>query len=154
MNVIIEAIKYPNEDKRVIHLIDKLNESLISISGDDGTKRANLDDFNQEKAFFVIALNDKKAIACGGFRPLSAQICEIKRMFSLEKSKGIGGKILLSLEKAAKQLGYQYIYLETRKNNKNAIKFYLKNGYNIIENYGVYIGRLEAICFGKELKYL
>ncbi|MDN5397021.1 MAG: GNAT family N-acetyltransferase, partial [Chryseobacterium sp.] len=62
-----------------------------------------------------------------------------------------GLKILSALEITAKQLDYQYIYLETRKNNKNAVSFYLKNGYKIIENYGIYVGREEAVCFGKEL---
>ncbi|WP_312389079.1 GNAT family N-acetyltransferase [Chryseobacterium sp.] len=154
MNIIIEAIKNPNEDERVRHLINKLNESLFSISGNNGAERANLDDFSQEKALFIIALSEENAIACGGFRPISEKICEVKRMFSLEQRKGLGGKILLSLETTAKQFGYQEIYLETRKNNDQAIKFYLQNGYKIIDNYGVYIGRKEAICFGKELKHL
>jgi N-acetylglutamate synthase-like GNAT family acetyltransferase len=151
MNITIERVTHPNEDERVINLINKLNNSLVNISGSDGSKRANLDDFTQEKSLFIIALRDGNAIACGGFRPLLPQICEVKRMFSLEKGKGLGLKILSVLEIAAKQLDYQHIYLETRKNNDNAVSFYLKNGYAIMENYGVYIGHEEAVCFSKEL---
>ncbi|SHF44975.1 GNAT family N-acetyltransferase [Chryseobacterium vrystaatense] len=152
MNITIERVTDPNKDERVINLINKLNDSLVNISGSNGTKRANLDDFTQEKALFIIALSVNDAVACGGFRPLLPKICEVKRMFSLEKGKGLGLKILSELETTAKQFDYQHIYLETRKNNDNAVSFYLKNGYEVIENYGVYIGREEAICFGKELK--
>ncbi|MDR6372986.1 GNAT superfamily N-acetyltransferase [Chryseobacterium bernardetii] len=152
MDITIKAIPRPSEDKRVVDLIHRLNTSLITISGESGSKSANLDDFTQEKALFLIAVSDEKAIACGGFRPLSSEICEIKRMFSLEKNRGLGGKILSALEIAAKQFDYKYIYLETRKKNDSAVKFYLKNDYKVIENYGIYIGREEAICFSKEIK--
>lgn len=154
MNITIERVTHPNEDERVINLINKLNDSLVSISGSSGTKRANLDDFTQENALFIIALRGKDAVACGGFRPLLPQICEVKRMYSLEKGKGLGRKILSALETAAKEFNYQYIYLETRRNNDNAVTFYLKNGYRIIENYGIYRERKEAVCFSKELSYL
>ncbi|MDR6457369.1 GNAT superfamily N-acetyltransferase [Chryseobacterium vietnamense] len=152
MDITIKAIPRPSEDKRVVDLIHRLNTSLITISGESGSKSANLDDFTQEKALFLIAVSDEKAIACGGFRPLSSEICEIKRMFSLEKNRGLGGKILSALEIAAKQFDYKYLYLETRKKNDSAVKFYLKNDYKVIENYGIYIGREEAICFSKEIK--
>ena len=152
MDITIKAIPNPSEDKRVTDLIHKLNASLITISGESGSKSANLDDFTQAKALFLIAVNDEKAIACGGFRPLSPEICEVKRMFSMEKNMGLGGKILSALEIAAKQFNYKYIYLETRRKNNNAVKFYLKNEYKVIENYGIYMGREEAICFRKELK--
>lgn len=151
MSIIIEVVRHPALDKRVINLINKLNSSLIDISGCDGAKSANLDDFTQEKARFIIAVCGEDAVACGGIRPLFPKTCEIKRMFSTEKRKGLGLKILSALEITAKQLDYQYIYLETRKNNENAVSFYLKNGYKIIENYGIYVGREEAVCFGKEL---
>ncbi|WP_426477986.1 GNAT family N-acetyltransferase [Chryseobacterium sp. CBSDS_008] len=152
MDITIKAISRPSEDKRVIDLIHRLNTSLITISGESGIKSADLDDFTQEKALFLIAVSDEKAIACGGFRPLSPEICEVKRMFSLEKNRGLGGKILSALEIAAKQFDYKYIYLETRKKNESAVRFYLKNEYKVIENYGIYIGREEAICFRKEIK--
>jgi len=151
MNITIERVRHPHEDERVTSLINKLNQSLISISGNDGTRNASIDDFTHEKALFIIALSGEDAVACGGFRPLLPQICEVKRMFSLKKGKGLGLKILSTLEIAAKQFDYQQIYLETRKTNENAVAFYLKNGYKIIENYGIYIGREEAVCFSKKL---
>ncbi|PIF45239.1 acetyltransferase (GNAT) family protein [Chryseobacterium sp. 52] len=152
MSITIEVIKHPSEDKRAIGLINRLNDSLTDISGSNGSKNADLDDFTQENAVFIIALDGEDAVACGGIRPLFPQICEVKRMFSQEKRKGLGWKILSALEITAKQLNYQHIYLETRKTNYNAVAFYMKNGYKVIENYGIYAENEEAVCFSKELK--
>jgi ribosomal protein S18 acetylase RimI-like enzyme len=44
--------------------------------------------------------------------------------------------------------------LETRKVNKKAVAFYLAKGYKVIENFGKYRGREEAVCFEKRIKRL
>ncbi|UYA62439.1 MULTISPECIES: GNAT family N-acetyltransferase [Enterobacterales] len=151
MNVEIESVKNPSSDGRVIFLIENLNVTLNKITGSDGSKNADLTDFLQEKALFLLALRGGEAIACGGFRPLNSEICEIKRMYSLEKNTGLGSKILQELEFSAQKYGYNFVCLETRLVNTDAVNFYLKKGYKIIDNYGVYIGRPEAVCFGKSL---
>jgi ribosomal protein S18 acetylase RimI-like enzyme len=48
-------------------------------------------------------------------------------------------------------MGYSELWLETRLINHKAVRFYEKNGYVRIENYGPYIGRKEAVCFSKAL---
>lgn len=151
MSIEIEIIKRPAEDKQVAELIALLNSSLSNISGSDGSKRADLSDFSLEGALFLLAVKHGKAVACGGFRPLTAQACEIKRMFSLEKRQGLGRTILQALEAAAFGQGYRAVRLETRRINQSAVRFYLMSGYQIIENYGVYQGRDEAVCFEKKL---
>lgn len=149
----IETINEPASDSRVILLIKNLNDALKDITGNDGSSNAELTDFSRERALFLIALRDGKAVACGGFRPLNSEICEIKRMFAVENKTGLGLKILQELECSAKNYGYKSIFLETRRVNDVAVRFYLKNGYEIIDNYGVYIGRSDAVCFGKLLMH-
>ena len=140
------------QDKSVIDLIHRLNTSLITISGEMEAKVQTLMTFLQEKALFLIAVSDEKPIACGGFRPFHQKYVKLNAC-SPGKNIGLGGKILSALEKAAKQFDYKYIYLwKPVKKNDNAVKFYLKNEYKVIENYGIYIGREEAICFSKEIK--
>jgi GNAT superfamily N-acetyltransferase len=151
MDVEIKLIRDPANDPQVYSLINKLNNSLSQISGDNGAKNADLADFAHKEALFLLALIRGEPVACGGFRPLKPAVCEIKRMFALEKRSGLGQKILQALESAANHYGYQHICLETRKVNQGAVAFYLKNGYQIIENYGIYAGREEAVCFGKAL---
>ncbi|NKI73631.1 GNAT family N-acetyltransferase [Dickeya sp. CFBP 2040] len=151
MSIEIKIINQPADDKQVMELIQLLNDSLSNISGSDGSKRAALSNFSQEGALFLLVLNKGKAVACGGFRPLMAHVCEIKRMFSLEKNKGFGRMVLQALETAAFDYGYLSVCLETRKVNEAAVRFYLANGYHVIDNYGIYKGREEAICFEKKL---
>jgi ribosomal protein S18 acetylase RimI-like enzyme len=55
------------------------------------------------------------------------------------------------LEEAASALGYREITLETRRVNHKAVAFYEKHGYTVTDNYGVYIGRDDAVCFIKTL---
>lgn len=153
MNIEIKPVIAPSNDKRVILLIEQLNAALNHITGHDGSKNADLADFSQESALFLLALRNGEAVACGGFRPLSSTTCELKRMFAMEKKSGLGLRILQELESAAKSYGYQRICLETRRINHVAVNFHLKNGYQVIENYGVYVGRSEAVCFGKMLGF-
>ena len=141
----------PAKDPRVTQLVDSLNDSLTQITGASGTKNADLNDFAHPDAVFLLGLHQDKPIACGGFRKRGQGVCEIKRMFSLDKGKGWGRQILQALEQEAKTLGYETVNLETRRVNQGAVNFYLSNGYQVIENYGFYKGREEAICFAKEI---
>ncbi len=159
------TIENPAEDSRVKGLIDGLNQSLEAITGASGSKNARLTDFDGPNAQFVIGLRGNIPVACGGFRPLGpdsveiksktleakSETCEIKRMFAIEKGKGVGKQILAEIEARALSLGYKNIQLETRCINQVAVNFYLRNGYVIIDNYGIYQGRSEAVCFAKKL---
>jgi ribosomal protein S18 acetylase RimI-like enzyme len=72
-------------------------------------------------------------------------------MYSDRSARGIGHALLALLEISAKGMGYRELWLETRRVNHRAVRFYEKNGYARIENYGPYIGREEAVCFSKVL---
>ena len=131
-------------------LINGLSETLKSITGSDG--RSSFCDWEPNpRAIFVIALQEEEPVGCGALRPISFEIAEVKRMYAKYKGKGIGREILRYLENFARDSEYKKIWLETRIVNDNACKFYLRNGYTRIENYGQYIGRKECICFEKVL---
>ncbi|TCV91356.1 acetyltransferase (GNAT) family protein [Biostraticola tofi] len=72
-------------------------------------------------------------------------------MFSTGTLPGIGAALLRFLENQAVELGYRQLWLETRRINQRAVAFYMKQGYEVIANYGPYIGREEAICLSKVL---
>jgi ketosteroid isomerase-like protein len=59
--------------------------------------------------------------------------------------------VLAGLEAAARKAGYTTLRLETRAANEEACRFYQQHGYQRIENYGKYVGRDDAACFGKTL---
>lgn len=133
-------------------LIKELSGTLEKITGSSGKGSFDNSDMLNPRSIFVIARDDNKAVGCGAFRKITSDIAEIKRMYAVEKNRGIGKMILLKLEDKAKEFGYLKVVLETRKCNKNAVKFYLSNGYRIIDNYGKYKEMAQAICFEKFLK--
>ena len=149
MSYIIESIDPRHKD--AARLLDELSEILKEITGASGRASFNSDDIDHEKAEFLLA-RDKKGepIGCGGFRPIDKTTAEIKRMYS--KVPGLGKMILLDLENRAALLGFSRLILETRKINQKAVSFYLANGYFIIENFGKYKDRPEAVCFEKRLR--
>jgi len=67
------------------------------------------------------------------------------------RGKGIAISILEGLEKWAKELGFTETVLETGANQPAAINLYKKYGYEIIPNYGQYIGKEASSCMKKAL---
>jgi len=136
-----------------LHLIEKLSAELASITGDSGKRNFTLASLDEDRALWAVARNSSgNAIGCGAIRPLTENIAELKRMYSDRSIAGIGHALLTFLETSAKSIGYNQLWLETRHINHKAVNFYKKNGYVHIENYGPYVGRIEAVCFAKVLQ--
>ncbi|MGG5216083.1 GNAT family N-acetyltransferase [Rahnella variigena] len=134
-------------------LIEKLSAELAAITGDSGKSNFTIDSMDGDRSLWVLARNEKgDATGCGAIRPLTENIAELKRMFSDRSAPGVGKALLNFLETSAKNMGYTEIWLETRHVNHKAVNFYKNNGYVLIENYGPYIGRDEAVCFSKVLR--
>lgn len=141
----------PNEAD-VLPLLELLSENLEQRFGSSG-KDSFVDwDFDDPRYVFLKAVFAGETVGCGAIRPISDKIGEIKRMFAKHPQRGIGELVLRTLEDHAAKLGYEQIWLETRAANVQACEFYRKMGYSKIENFGKYVGRHEAICFGKTLK--
>ncbi|MBV1775347.1 GNAT family N-acetyltransferase [Burkholderiaceae bacterium DAT-1] len=140
------------DDARATPLLARLGETLAQITGSSGNASFSNDDVRVPRAQFVLAIDPVAGpLGCGAFRPLSEDIAEIKRMFVIPGSAGVGAALLAHLESKASAIGYRTIRLETRAINTRAVNFYLRNGYVRIDNYGKYAGRPEAVCFGKSL---
>lgn len=133
-------------------LLGELSAALKSITGNGGETSFYTSDMADARARFVVARDAQgNALGCGAIRPMDAESAELKRMYSRGTCTGIGAAILCRLEQEATNLGYRSIKLETRVVNQKAVSFYLRNHYQIIPNYGKYVGRDEAVCFEKHL---
>ncbi|MBI9049118.1 MAG: GNAT family N-acetyltransferase [Anaerolineaceae bacterium] len=132
-------------------LLEALSKALYDITGNDGRHSFNERDVLVSGSIFLIALMGEEAVGCGGFRPISGDVCEIKRMYAKYTGRGIGHVILRELERYAVHYGYKEIWLETRKINQRAVDFYSEHAYLITENYGGYGGSIEAVCFKKAI---
>jgi ribosomal protein S18 acetylase RimI-like enzyme len=138
-------------DSAALGLIDALSARLAEITGSDGRSHFT-PEAQGPRSCFLIAMDGGEAVGCGALRPLEpGDIGEIKRMYAHVPGRGIGSRVLAALEERARGFGYRVLRLETRKVNQAAVAFYLRHGYAVCENYGPYVGRIEAVCFEKRL---
>lgn len=139
-------------DPESLKLLDQLSDALARITGASGRSSFAPSDVEGPGASFVLAYDSEgKPVGCGAYRPLAETVAELKRMFAVPGSKGVGSAILRHLEASATADGYRELWLETRLVNTSAVRFYERNGYRRIANFGKYAGRPEAVCFAKTL---
>jgi putative acetyltransferase len=74
---------------------------------------------------------------CGALRPLSAAICEMKRLYVRPEFRGhgIGRSLTLSLVAAAREIGYRAMRLDTLPEMREAHKLYEELGFREIGPY-------------------
>lgn len=105
---------------------------------EDPTLHTMYENYNNNNGVYYIAVEDEKILGGAGINQLagvSEKVCELQRMFLLPESrgKGIGQKLMDMCIDAAKDSGYEKIYLETLDNMESARKLYLKSGFEFID---------------------
>jgi N-acetylglutamate synthase-like GNAT family acetyltransferase len=133
-------------------LIEELSNVLLRVTGDNGKSSFSNQDYDLPRSSFIIIQENGESIACGSIRPISDDVCEIKRMYYRKYRRGFGKKVLNELEKQAREFGYKEIWLSTRIINEEAILFYTANDYAVCDSYGKYKNQTESICLSKRLK--
>lgn len=148
----ITLTKTNSKNKDFLKLVELLDSDLALRDGEDHSfyKQFNKIDIIN---YTVVAYEDGIALGCGAMKIVAPKTVEIKRMYVMPRcrGKGIAIKILSALEYWAKELAHDVCILETGKRQPEAIKLYLKSGYNRTSNYGQYIGIENSLCFKKEL---
>ena len=102
---------------------------------------------------FLVAFDGETAIGCGGLRQIDEHHGEIKRMYVLpeRRGSGISTAVLRALEDAARQRGWERLVLETGERQPDAIRFYEREGYTRIPNFGHYVDSAISICYERKL---
>ncbi|MES2812447.1 MAG: GNAT family N-acetyltransferase [Bacteroidota bacterium] len=131
-------------------LIALFDEYLVDIDGEEKDFFAFHNNKYLEHA--LVCYEGDTAVGCGGFKEFDPNTAEIKRMFVHpdQRGKGIASIILNELESWAKEFGFTSYILETSPKLTSAIALYKKTGYQLIPNYGQYIGVENSICMKKE----
>ncbi|MCO4293698.1 GNAT family N-acetyltransferase [Solitalea sp. MAHUQ-68] len=131
-------------------LVKLLDEYLAFIDGDE---HAFYNQFNKVTMIkhAVVVYYDAEPIGCGAIKAFSDDRMEVKRMYVKPeyRGKGIASLVLKDLENWASELKFPGLVLETGKKQQEAIQLYLKNNYNLIPNYGQYIGIDNSVCMEK-----
>ncbi|PZF88809.1 GNAT family N-acetyltransferase [Micromonospora deserti] len=104
--------------------------------------------------FFVARDGDGAALGCGGLRFLEPGSAEIKRMYvePAARGSGVATAILRALEDAARDADVTTLLLETGTAQPDAMRFYEREGYRRIDNFGVYRGEPLSVCYSRELR--
>lgn len=104
-------------------------------------------------AHFFVAYVDGMPAGCGGLRPLSSDEHEIKRMYVTPayRGSGISVAVLGALESTARERGVARLVLETGTLQPDAIRFYEREGYVRIPNFGTYADSPISVCYAKSL---
>jgi len=107
-----------------------------------------------EISVFLVARDpDGTACGCGALRQLDATSAEIKRMYVVptHRGRGVSTAILRALEDHARTSGWPTLRLETGLLQPDAIRFYEREGYRRIPNFGKYVGVSDSVCYEKTL---
>lgn len=149
----LKLVRTNSENEDFIYLVKELDAYLKITDGDEHDFYNQFNSINAIK-YVVIAYFNEIPVGCGAIKEFSVKAIELKRMFTCEevRGKGIATQVLFELEQWAKLLNYDSVILETGIRQTEAIQFYKKNLYQIIPNYGQYIGVKNSLCFQKIIK--
>jgi GNAT superfamily N-acetyltransferase len=89
---------------------------------------ADAADFEPPNGAFFVVIADGSTAAGGGFRRISPDTCEVKRMWTdpRQRRKGHASAILEAIECEARKLGYAALCLETGQAQHEALGLYRK----------------------------
>jgi putative acetyltransferase len=148
----ISLLRTSSDNQDFIELVKCRDADLAERDGKDHPFYAQFNKIDKIK-FVVVAYENDNPVACGAIKEFSPEIMEVKRMYTSPESrgKGISSKVLGELETWATELSCRKCILETGKKQPEAIRLYKKNGYQIIPNYGQYVGIENSLCFEKKI---
>lgn len=105
-------------------------------------------DFEPPNGAFFVVIADGSTLAGGGFRRMSPDTCEVKRMWTdpQHRRKGYASALLDAIEDESRKLGYSALCLETGQTQDEALALYGKR-FNPIPAYHYD----DALAFGQSL---
>jgi ribosomal protein S18 acetylase RimI-like enzyme len=144
---VIDVMAADQASSDAVALMRELSGVLHGITGDGG---GGSFDPAACSVFAIARDGTGQAVGCGALCAIDNETAEIRRMYARSGS-GAGAALLAFLEARAAALGYRSVWLETRKVNLRAVRFYDAQGYLRMPNFGRYVGNDAAVCFGKRL---
>lgn len=91
--------------------------------------------YTQSDRVYKVLEGAGEVLGAGGFGPFECseypQCCELQKMYLWPdaRGKGWGRALIEQLQKEAKELGYQYMYLESLSSMEEALSLYIKQGF-------------------------
>tara|TARA_B100001057_G_C22622277_1_gene861052 strand:+ start:326 stop:841 length:516 start_codon:yes stop_codon:yes gene_type:complete len=94
-------------------------------------------DFTPPNGDILVAFSDEQAVGTASIKMIRKDVSELKRMYVKPKFQGqlIGQKLLERLFKRSEEFGAKEVFLDTPPPFEAAHKLYLKNGFELFEEY-------------------
>ncbi|USD67014.1 GNAT family N-acetyltransferase [Vibrio sp. SCSIO 43136] len=128
----------PQHDAAMRHIIKTVGAEFGAVGEGFGPSDPEVDAMSrhylpENKSLYLVALCDEEVIGGCGIAPFGqdSKVCELKKLFLSEKSRGLGaGKALtLACLNFAREQGFESCYLDTLKSMTAAITMYEKLGF-------------------------
>jgi ribosomal protein S18 acetylase RimI-like enzyme len=94
-------------------------------------------DYARPAGRLALAFQGNEVVGCGALRPLSSDVCEMKRLYVCPAFRGnrAGGAMIDALIGSAREIGYQRMRLDTLPSMATAIAIYRSLGFKEIAPY-------------------
>ncbi len=134
-------------------LIDELQAEFVARYGGRDDSPLTAAALAPPTGDFLVGYRDGRPVACGGIRRIEPSVAELKRMYVVadQRRGGMARRLLAALERAAADLGYTTIRLETGTAQPEAMALYASSGYQPITNFGYYACQPLSRSFEKAL---
>lgn len=151
MNVIIDRGPFDSPD--AARLCAAQRAELDARYGNDNHEPGAVPTLDDVPIFLVARGGYGRGVGCGGLRFLEPGLAEIKRMYVEPSARGTGvaTAVLRALEHEARTAGVTRLVLETGTLQPEAIRFYRREGYQPIDNFGPYVGAEQSVCLARNL---
>ena len=128
-------------------------EMQVLYEDDEGASPADPTDFLPPVGTFLVGSVDGVPVACGGLKPLSDGVGEIKRMYVVPDRRGNGHSrtLLRALVQHAREVGLREVWLETGTRQTPAVALYESEGFEPIPPYGYWKDHPETLCYRRVL---
>lgn len=140
MNTIIRPVK-PSDSPAVANIIRTVMPEFGASGRGFAIHDTEVDDihaaYSQPRCAYFVCELDGKIVGGGGVAPLlngDPKTCELKKMYFLPegRGRGLGRKLVERCLQAAKDIGFDYCYLETFNTMRDAQALYAKMGFDKI----------------------
>ena len=130
------------DNAKVAHLIRKVLTEFEAVGEGYSIVDPEVDDmygnYKNERSCYYVVTHENDVVGCGGIAPLKGgnkSTCELRKMFFLPKTRGIGlgRRLLLLLIHQARKRNYKRCYIETLGRMARANSLYSQSGFESLD---------------------
>lgn len=146
-----EIRRVKNNDPDFLLLVKKLDDIHNEVVAEQRSPNANCLNHLDNYTTVLIMYVDDKPSGCASITDVIDEEVEIGRVVVLEeyRGRGIATKLLLEIEKIAKEKGAKAMILDTYNRLSNAVSLYKKLGFKEVEHFPWLSHSPYSICMRK-----